>query len=339
MNPFAARLPLLIGMAFVVPACQPGSSEEPTPPPDPFSLTSPGNGATDLGIQPTFTWQSTTMPITSFLSNPGYTFELATEPSFANPILSPFFKDVPGALPEYTPVDSLTEGTLYYWRVIAEADGGSTVATGAPWTFTTSPPAAGPPSAFPGPSTIPSGAHGYPQLDFTYVWNPAPGASSYTLQVSKDSAFSTFVINQSDLHLTSVYPGVILEPTTLYYMRVLAVNSSGTTESTGLPGGGPYSFVTAGPPASFSLVSPADTAGNISRSPTFSWNPALSAASYTFDLYTAGLVVNLVHQEGLSSTTFTPSITLGQWTTYQWKVTAVNSSGSTWSFASFSTGP
>jgi len=60
-------------------------------------------------------------------------------------------------------------------------------------------------------------------------WNDVVNADSYTLQVSTNSGFSSFVINQSGL-TTSQYqvPASTFQNNILYYWRACAVNTAGT---------------------------------------------------------------------------------------------------------------
>jgi hypothetical protein len=69
----------------------------------------------------------------------------------------------------------------------------------------------------------------------TFVWNPAPGAVTYTLQIATDASFTTMVLNQSNLSSTFWNGGITLSPTATYYWRVLAVNGVGTSIATGSP--------------------------------------------------------------------------------------------------------
>jgi uncharacterized protein (TIGR02145 family) len=62
----------------------------------------------------------------------------------------------------------------------------------------------------------------------TLSWNASNGATSYTLQVSTDSLFSSYVYNQSGLMSTSQQVAG-LSNSTLYYWRVNAANSYGTS--------------------------------------------------------------------------------------------------------------
>ena len=71
------------------------------------TLTSPANGATDVPLQPTFTWDAVT-------GAASYLIEIATDAGFTNIVDSATVGS-----PNYTPAVPLTDGTTYYWRVTA----------------------------------------------------------------------------------------------------------------------------------------------------------------------------------------------------------------------------
>src|SRR3989442_6023330 len=87
-----------------------------------------------------------------------------------------------------------------------------------------------------------SGATGV-ALSSTLNWNTSTGAASYQLQVSASSAFTSTVVDQSNLSATSrAITG--LQNSTTYYWRANATNSSGTSAWSTVSG-----FTTvAGPP-------------------------------------------------------------------------------------------
>jgi subtilisin-like proprotein convertase family protein len=71
------------------------------------TLTSPADGATDVPLQPTFTWEAVTGAASYFI-------EIATDAGFTNIVDS---ATVSGTA--YTPAAPLADGTPYYWRVTA----------------------------------------------------------------------------------------------------------------------------------------------------------------------------------------------------------------------------
>ena len=63
----------------------------------------------------------------------------------------------------------------------------------------------------------------------TLSWNASSGASSYQVQVSATSDFAAPVFNQSGITATSATVSPSLSNNTLYYWRVNATNTAGTS--------------------------------------------------------------------------------------------------------------
>jgi len=128
-----------------------------------------------------------------------------------------------GLLTTSASVTGLTAGTLYYWRVNATNTGG-TSPWSATWSFTTG--AGSPPST----PTLASPANGSTNQSRTPTlrWNAASGATSYRVQVSTSSSFTTTVYNQAGLTGTSVTLPQ-LGSRTVYYWHVNATNANGTS--------------------------------------------------------------------------------------------------------------
>ena len=91
--------------------------------PSAFSLSSPSNGATNQSLTGTFVWQSSSVDARYDVyldqNNPPATVVSS------NQAVTSYVYRVPA------------NGTTYYWSVTARNAGGSTAATGAPWSFTT----------------------------------------------------------------------------------------------------------------------------------------------------------------------------------------------------------
>jgi hypothetical protein len=174
-------------------------------------LSSPADGATGVSINPTLTWNASSGATT-------YRAQLSTTADF-----STLVADRTGLTGTSVTITGLAANTLYYWRVNATNTGGdspwSTV-----WSFTT---AAG--SAPPAP-TLSSPANGSSNVSRTptLVWNAAAGATSYRLQVSTSSTFTTTVYDQSGITSTSVTLSQ-LGSRVRYYWRVNATNGYGTS--------------------------------------------------------------------------------------------------------------
>lgn len=279
--------------------------------PGAFALTAPANGATGVPLLPTLTWGASSGALT-------YTLEVATDAGFTTIVLT----QVGILTTSYTPGAPVGQGLTLFWRVTAFDGGGSTLATGAPFSFTTL-------VLTPGPfvlSTPANNATGV-ALTPTFTWAASTGAATYTLELSTDPGFSTVIASQAGLVATSFIPGAPLTGGTNYYWRVTAVNPGGSTLATGAP----FHFLTLTTgPAPFALLSPPHTITGVSLNPYFIWDDATGVTTYTFELASdPGFASLVVQVTGLPGSSFGSSLSLTPSTTYYWRVTAINGSGST----------
>lgn len=157
----------------------------------------------------------------------------------------------------------------------------------------------------------------------TFSWTPFMGATSYTVQVSTDPAFSTFVVDQSGLTATSFTPPAALAPGAVFFWQVLAQGPTGGV----LSNGAPFTFTTVAPtPGDFTLTAPANGATGVVSAQTFRWTSSLGTASYRLQVATDVAFVNrVIDLPGLVSTSVTPSAVLASSTLYFWRVLAVSS--------------
>jgi hypothetical protein len=197
-----------------------------------------------------------------------------------------------------------------------------------------------PPPAVPVPSApillAPANAATNQSLTPTLSWNASTGATSYDLQVSTTSNFTASVQNFSGLTSTSkALTG--LANNTVYYWRVSATNASGTSLWSATFLFTTLAAVVPPPPATTLaapvLVSPADRASNVSRTPTFTWNPSTGATTYKVQVSTNSTFTALVvDQSGVSATSLAITSALASRRTLYWRVQAVNgSTTSAWS--------
>jgi uncharacterized delta-60 repeat protein len=313
MSPAILRLLSLALLAALLPACG-GSGPGILPvPPASFDLTSPTNAQANVPTSTLFAW-------TASAGADSYTLEVSTSVTFS-PII---FQQLGLTNTSLLPPISLLNGTAYYWRVTAINAQGSTLATGAPFTFTTIAPA-------PGSFTLTTPVNAATNVTSpSFTWTTSSGAASYTFQVSTDAAFSNIIFDQQNIVATTLSPSLNLTSSTQYFWRVVAIGVGGSTSSTGVP----FSFTTAAPPpttpGAFSMTAPADAATGILRLPTFTWGAASGAVSYTVQVSTSNTFATfVVDQAGLNATSFKCPVLLGSLTPYFWRVTAVNLSGPT----------
>ncbi len=204
-----------LGNAVATP--NPASFTTYTTGPGAFTLTTPTNGATGVGLQANFQWALAT-------NAESYTIEIDNNSNFSSP---EFSQNLVG-LNSFVPPTPLVPSTQYFWRVTANNQVAGTLSTPASSSFTTT---AAPPGAF-NLLTPPDGPN-VTTLTPTLDWSDAVAVVSYTVQVDDQQDFSSPAINQTGV-LTSSYaiPGGSLINLTRYYWRIFAVNAAGQTIST-----------------------------------------------------------------------------------------------------------
>lgn len=160
-------------------------------------------------------------------------------------------------------------------------------------------------------------------------WGAADQADYYRLEVDNNADFSSREIVQDPISQTQYQvPPRTLAPGTLYNWRVTAVNPLGQT--VGNPTLGQFT-TPANNPGTFSLISPTTSATGVSISPTFAWQDAVDADTFTLqvddDPAFGSPAINLTGVQGTQFTWFgTPLLPL---TNYHWRMTAANSIGTT----------
>jgi cyclophilin family peptidyl-prolyl cis-trans isomerase len=134
-------------------------------------------------------------------------------------------------------------------------------------------------------------------LTQSFEWTPVPSGVLYRFQLSTDSNFTT--LEYDDLVGTQSYwVGGLQLGFVKYYWRV-QVNNGGNISN--------FSEV-----RSFKtgidvpiLISPPDSAVNVSTNPAFEWAPVNGAVSYTLQISTFGSFLNfVVNQPGITSTSY-----------------------------------
>jgi phosphodiesterase/alkaline phosphatase D-like protein len=195
--------------------------------------------------------------------------------------------------------------------------------------------------AAPTPPTLASPASGATGVSTspTLSWNSSTTATSYRVQVSTTSAFSTMAVNQSNVAATSLAV-TGLSASTLYYWRVSASNAGGMSGSSTVRS---FTTGTSTAPGVPTLAAPANGATGVALSPTLSWNASSGATSYRLQVSTSSAFGTIfLDRSGLTGTTLAVTGLSGN-ATYYWHVSASNAGGtsaysSTRSFATL-TGP
>ena len=207
-------------------------------------------------------------------------------------------------------VTGLTQGTQYYYRMRAVNASGSSDNSNVQPVTTTAPP--DPPSNL---STTE-----ITQTSFRASWNAVNGATSYKLDVSTNISFSSFVPGYNNLtvnNMTKVVSG--LNPGSMYYWRVRAVNANGTSGNSNI-----ITVLTV-PPNPVAVE--ATTITNTSFQAN--WLAATSATSYKLDVSLNNAFSSFVAgYNNLTVNGTSQSVTgLPQGTQYYYRVRAVNASG------------
>ena len=132
----------------------------------------------------------------------------------------------------------------------------------------------------------------------TMSWNALSNATSYTLQISVNNSFTSFVYNQTNLINPSQQVSG-LNYYTKYYWRVNATNTHGTSGWSST-----WSFTAIGTaPQAPILLTPINSATNISITPFLSWNGSNYATSYTLQISASSSFTSFVYnQNGLTNT-------------------------------------
>jgi photosystem II stability/assembly factor-like uncharacterized protein len=214
-------------------------------------LISPSNGAAGVSLTPLLDWSDVT-------GANKYRVQVSTDENFSNTIVD----DSNITVSQYQVLSgALSANTLYYWKVKAKGNFGWGMYSGW-WNFTTTPAAPEAPILV-SPLNNSAGII----LPITLIWNSSPSAAIYRLQLSTDSLFNTFIINDSTQADTSEII-TVLNPLTNYYWRVAAKNAGGGWSAFSAR----WTFKTLGYPEPVPLVSPANNSVNQPVNIDFIWN-------------------------------------------------------------------
>lgn len=172
---------------------------------------------------------------------------------------------------------------------------------------------------------IPSNDQTEVAIDKALIWRSPAGADTYHLQVSKNIAFTSTVIDTASYRSTGYTPTTELEPATLYYWRVRASNNAGMSDWSEIWSFSTVSFVA--PPAAVTLTLPAHEAVDQNSTVGFSWQEQASVTSYHLQVSIASDFASLVFEDSTLSETSMEVGPLAYSTVHYWRVRAKNAGG------------
>jgi len=217
-------------------------------------------------------------------------------------------------------VSQLDPNSTYFWRIRASNDSGN--GSYSPnQTFST-----GALTSIPGTSILMAPINGGIEIPTAtdLNWSKVPGATSYRLQISTSSSFSSTILDQSNLNSNHVFTDKLSENTT-YFWRVRASSGSGT---------GAYSLTGTFKTVSFSilagptlLIRPANNTTIHPMSVLLEWKNNPLAQKYIVQVSTSSsFSTYTLNEANIIGTSFFINH-LNSNTTYYWRVRPVNRAG------------
>ena len=182
-------------------------------------LATPSNGQTGLPTSPTLTWNASTGATT-------YHVQVGLDAGFGTVVA-----DQNNVVGTSQVVSGLSGSTTYYWHVAARNSAGSS-SYSAPWSFST--------AAFPPQPVLVAPANsstGQP-TSLPLRWRTSAGATSYRVQLARDTAFAVIVVDDSTMTDSTRQIDGLANATT-YFWRARGKNASGPG-----PWSGRWSFTT-----------------------------------------------------------------------------------------------
>jgi len=282
------------------------------------TLNSPADLATSVAISPSLSWNASTCAS-------GYDVQVATDPGF-----STIVANIAGTAGTSVGVGPLAGSTTHYWRVRAVR--GAVVSA---WTPTRSFTTLFPPPPIPILS-LPTNNATAQSLSPTLVWLASVGASSYKVQVSTNSSFVGLVVDSITNGTTMTLPK--LQNYTVYYWRVSATNSSGTSAYSTV-----WNFRTL--IASTTLSNPLNSEIEVPIPSTLFWVNIPGLIGYRVQLSTDIGFSTIIYDDAAITTATVNISNLTNNTKYYWRVKCIGTGGeesdwtNTWSFSTIISTP
>lgn len=273
----------------------------PSPPPAP-TLVSPPDGALNVSLTPVLTWNTAPTATT-------YHLQVAGDSLFTQIVVDD--STLTGTSQQVGP---LSAATLYYWHVRAKNVGGvSSYSSTFRFTTLDVPPV-------PSPISPPDGAVNVSQQP-VLTWSSIATASTYHLQVARDSLYTQMVFDDSTLTGTSRQVGP-LSASTLYYWHVRAKNMAGVS-----PFSPNFRFTTTAAPPAPALISPPDSATVVPLPTRFVWSRVPAATWYHLQVGTTPTFTTMVFEDSMITDSTRTVASLAWSATLYWRVRARNTSG------------
>ncbi len=260
------------------------------------TIISPTNAA---GNQPTIG----TLRWNSVSGSTAYHVQIATSLSFVTMVLNDST-----LLDSTSTYGGLTNSTMYYWRVrSANGDGWGNFSSGTSFTTIIVNPTV--------PALqIPLDADVNQSITPTLSWSAISGATSYRLQVSTDSLFSTFTVNDSSSTVAFKAIGS-LKNFQKYFWRVSSKNIGGSSPFSSVRG---FTTIIETP----KTLSPAINAANQTLPTQLKWSFSFGATQYRLQISTSTLFDVLAFDDTTLVDTTAALTGLLSNTKYFWRIAA-----------------
>lgn len=185
-------------------------------PPSTPSLVAPASGALVAGPSPLFDWGNSTLPAGTTFDH--YQIQVATDSGFTTLVHD---LNIAGITNSQDNTAVLTPATTYYWRVRAFNTAGDYSA----WSTVRSVKIKYVMPTLLGPADL--SAVG--SLKPVFTWSAVTGAATYSIQISKSTAFGMGTIS-ANVSLPTYTPGTSLVAKTKYYWRVRVNGAYGPSD-------------------------------------------------------------------------------------------------------------
>ncbi len=295
-------------------------------PPSIPALVLPPAGGLVTDYTPALSWSALTIPAGTTFHH--YQVQIASDTNFNSLVVDDSSLTTLSTL-QFSPATDLAPNSTFFWRVRAF----NTLNQASQWSASRSFRTALLPPTLSAPADADTMLSTMPTLD----WDDVPGATGYTIVISKNNTFTLPVLSVSPTGTASSYtPTAALPGGIPLYWRVQTRGTNGPSNWSAT-----RSFTSANPPSIPSQVLPLAGGMVTDFTPTFSWSIVTLPASTTFDHYQLQVATNSAFTapainesvSTLSSPTFTPTAELTPNTTYYWRVASYNTLGqySQWS--------